>query len=240
LGESEAITGFSPPQGSPSWYGALLKILETKQITRVDKKFLENQEPKIASGNETKLIAGLKFLGLVDKEANATQAMNNLALKGETRRENLDNVVRKAYCLLFDVVKIKLEESNANELINSFRTDYKIKSLTTAEQAAKVFVFLAQQAGIPLSKSIIEELTVSQGERKAKKEEDKQLKGKPKSDRHIEEKGKYTLIPEGMHKIEYEDTFIVFLKKGDRKTREKVARVVKQFIDTYVEEEETE
>ena len=159
LSETETVTGFLPPQGVVVWYDILLGLLENRQISKVDRAFLQNQEPKIASGNEHKLIAGLKFLGLIDKDGNATEAMNSLSLKGEKRRENLEKVVRKAYCLLFEKVKIKLEEVDSDTLINSFKTDYKMKSITTAEQAARIFVFLAQQAGITLSQPILDRLS---------------------------------------------------------------------------------
>jgi len=243
MGESEATTGFLPAQGSTGWYDTLLKLLEIRQITKVDKAFLEDQDPKIASHNETKFIAGLKFLGLIDKEGNATEAMDNLSLKGVTRKENLEKVVRKAYCLLFDKVKIKLEETDPNTLINCFKIDYKMGSLTTAEKASRVFVFLAQQAGIPLSEAIVKELGASQESKKTRKEGTKLLKPskEKKTIRHgDEEEGKYALIPEGMQKMEYGDTFLMFLKKGDKKTRERVAKLVKQFTDAYVQEEETE
>lgn len=160
LSESKATTGFRPPQGSVVWYDFLLKLLETRKVPSVDRKFFQDQN--VASGNEGKIIAGLKFLGLIDNEGGSTEAMDSLSVVGDQRKKNLQNVVRKAYSLLFEEVEIDLEKADANTLINSFKTDYNMGSLTTAKQAAKIFVFLAQRANIALSQSIIEKLAVSQ------------------------------------------------------------------------------
>lgn len=150
---------FLPAQGSIIWYEQILKILDNRRIPRVDKTFLSNQNPKIASGNESKLIAGLKFLGLIDKEGNATPLMDSLSLKGEKRRENLEKVVRTSYTLLFDKLKMDLANIDSDTLTNAFLSDYGMGSPNTANQAAIVFVSLAQKAGLQLSESISKMLT---------------------------------------------------------------------------------
>lgn len=157
-------TGYLPPQGSVKWYDDFLKLLETRKVTKVDKEFLQNQE--IASGNEYTIIAGLKFLGLIDKEGNAREAMDTLSVVGEKRKENLITVLHTAYSLLFEGVKIDLEHTDADTLVNCFKSDYKMGSPTTAGNAARIFVFLAQKAGMPLSKGIIDELAVSEEKKK--------------------------------------------------------------------------
>lgn len=215
---SEAPTGFLPAQGSTVWYDTLLKLLESRQITKVDKAFLENQDPKIASHNETKLIAGLKFLGLIDKEGNATEAMGSLSVAGDKRKENLQKVVRTAYCLLFVEVKMDLEKAEANTLINSFKTDYKMGSLRTAKDGAKIFVFLAQKAEIALSESIVKELStslerkrttqpVSRKPRQAKEDEQRSA-GEGRQEPIPEEAlARFTLKGVGSVDIKDEDTF---------------------------------
>lgn len=215
MSESEATTQIRPPQGSTVWYEVLLKLLETRKITEVDTKFLEDQ--KIASRNENKMLAGLKFLGLVDKEGKATEAMDSLSVMGDKRRENLEKVVRNAYSLLFDKVKIDLENAEANTLINSFKTDYKMGSLRTAKEAAKIFVFFAQKSEIKLSQSIVENLAVSQERRRTasvsrRLREPKQLepKGvlKDKQEPLPEEAlARFTLKDVGSVDIKDEDTF---------------------------------
>lgn len=152
-----------PPQGAVSWYSAFFKLLETRQVVKVDKKFLQDQG--IASGNERKMVPGLRFLGLIDKDGNSTAEMDSLSVMGEKRRENFEKVVRTAYHTLFEEIKINLEQASAETLVNSFKTDYQMGSLTTARQGAQVFAFLCQKAGILLSKTIIIDLT-SNTERK--------------------------------------------------------------------------
>jgi hypothetical protein len=221
------------------WYDILLGLLENRQISKVDKAFLQNQEPKIASGNEAKLIAGLKFLGLIDKEGNATESMNDLSLKGEKRRENLEKVVRKAYCLLFDKVKMKLEDVDPDTLINAFKTDYMMKSINTAEQAARIFVFLAQQAGIPLSQSILDNLSVSLDKAKKLSEIPKKLRGaKKKEEEKPEETDGEEITEKGMYVGRLGDSILIKLRKSsDKSTREKIAQRAKTLIDLYVEGE---
>jgi hypothetical protein len=174
LSEDKAGAGYLPPQGSVRWYDDFLKLLETRKVAKVDKEFLLNQEI-VSGGNAYTIIAGLKFLGLIDKEGNAKEAMETLSIVGEKRKENLRTVLHTAYSLLFDGVKIDLEHTDPDTLVNCFKSDYKMGSLRTAGSAARIFVFLAQKAGIPLSKEIIEELTVS--------EEKKRETAKPKTEK---------------------------------------------------------
>jgi hypothetical protein len=239
LSETEKATVLLPPQGAAVWYDTLLRLLENRQIQKVDKAFLENQEPKIASHNESKFIAGLKFLGLIDKDGNATEAMSDLSLKGEKRRENLEKVVRKAYVLLFDEVKIKLEDVDSNTLVNTFKTDYRM-SINTAEQAARIFVFFAQQAGIPLSRSILDNLSTSLEKSKQLAEIAKKPRGtKKKEEGELGETEEEELQEKGMYVGKLGDNIFIKLRKSnDRNTREKIAKHAKTLIDLYVEGEE--
>jgi len=213
LSESEPTTVFRPPQGSVVWYDDLLKILETRKITKVDKGFLQDQ--KIASGNENKMIAGLKFLGLIDNEGNASEAMDNLSVVGGKRVENIEKVVRNAYSLLFGEVKIDLEKAEPDTLINCFKTDYGMGSITTAKQAAKIFVFFAQKAGITLSKSITENLAVTKkrkrpiGVSRRKKKERSESKGVEEMQEQLSEDvlARFTLKGTGYVDIKDKDTF---------------------------------
>lgn len=239
MSETEKATVFLPPQGAAVWYDTLLKLLENRQIQKVDKAFLENQEPKIASHNEGKLIAGVKFLGLIDKDGNATEAMSDLSLKGEKRRENIGKVVRKAYVLLLDEVKIKLEDVDSNTLINTFKTDYKMKSIQTAEQAARIFVYFAQQAGIPLSQSILDNLSTSLEKSKKLAEIAKKPRGTKKTEEEPRENEEEELQEKGMYVGKLGDNIFIKLRKSnDRNTREKIAKHAKTLIDLYVEGEE--
>jgi len=88
-----------------------------------------------------------------------------------------------------------------------------------------------------ISEQSSKELTVTtRGKKERKEEEVKRVKEKPKKPLKGEEEK--DIVPGEMHKIVYGDSIIIYLKKGDRNTRERIAKTAKQFIDIYVEEEE--
>ena len=218
-----------PPYGSVKWYDDFFKLLERITIDKVDASFLKAN--KIASGNEYKLITGLKFLGLIDKDGKAKERMSGLRVVGEEFTKNLEKMVREAYSVLLKRIT-SLEKAEPQDVINCLITDYKM-ARSTATMGAKIFAFLAQKAEIPISESLAKlrtpKLEVTRKRAKRKKRE-------PKKTEVFGEKAE----AEVMLKLEYEDRFIMFLRKGDRSTRERVAKIAKQFIDTYVEEEESE
>ena len=223
-----------PPYGSVKWYDDFFKLLERITIDKVNASFLKAN--KIASGNEYKLITGLKFLGLIDKDGKAKERMSGLRVVGEEFTKNFEKMVREAYPVLLKRIT-SLEKAEPQDVINCLITDYKM-ARSTATMGAKIFVFLAQKAEIPISESLAKlrtpELEVTRKRAKRKKRE-------PKKTEVFGEKAEAASVaPEGMLKLEYENRFIMFLRKGDRSTRERVARIAKQLIDTYVEEEESE
>jgi hypothetical protein len=215
MGEAEE-KGTNAPQGAVKSFVEFLKLLETRQVPKVDKSFLHDHG--IASGNEYKFMAGLKFLGLTDNDGKATEDMNSLCVVGEKRKENLAKVVRRAYSLLFDVLKLDLEKADSDTLINAFKTDYKMGSVQTAKQGAQIFVFLAQQAGIPFSQQIQENLSVSLERAKkisevAKQPREKKLEGKPSQ---ITQKGKQETLPSDvLARFELKGTGYVDIKDKD-------------------------
>jgi hypothetical protein len=203
-------TGYLPAQGSVKWYDDFLKLLETRKVTKVDKEFLQGQG--IATGNESTLIAGLKFLGLIDKEGNATEAMESLSVIGEKRNENLREILHKAYSLLFESIRIDLERTDADTLVNCFKTDFQMGSPRTAGSAARIFVFLAQKAGLPLSNEITGKLVVSEEKKREivrpKKEKDKHEPRVEPSDRLSEGTlARLTLKDVGYVDVKDKDTF---------------------------------
>ena len=209
LSDSKATTQIRPPQGSVTYYGDLLKLLEKRNIPKIDKSFLEHR--KIAKGNEGKLIAGLKFLGLIDDEGNAKEAMDSLSVVGDKRTENIEKVVRNAYSLLFDEVELDLENAQPENLINCFKTDYGMGSPVTAKQAAKIFTFLAQKAEIALSQSIVDELTIK--ERKRPTRTGRRKRERPPEDQGMKEQlkedvlARLTLKDIGIIDVKDKDTF---------------------------------
>lgn len=220
-----------PPYGSVKWYNDFFKLLERIIIDKVDASFLQTH--KIANGNEYKLITGLKFLGLIDQNGKAKERMKGLSVVGEKFTKNLEKTVRDAYSVLLGKIT-NLEKAEPQDVINCLITDYKM-ARSTATMGAKIFVFLAQKAEIPVSESLTELRTPAL---EVKRKRAKRKKRESKKTEVFRDKAE---TPEGMLKLEYENRFIMFLRKGNRSIREKTAKIAKQFIDTYVEEEgETE
>jgi len=225
-----------PPFGSVKWYDDFFKLLQRIKIDKVDIPFLKTNE--IALGNERKVINGLKFLDLIDENGNATDRMSDLSVVGDELTKNFEKMVRDAYSVLFS--KVGVEKAKPDDVVNGLRINYDM-ALSTAKLGAKVFVFLAQKAKIPLSKSIAEGLEVTTRERKAKRKAKEPKGAKPRGKiEGVEKEGNYVLVPEGMIPLRYGNKFILFLQRGNQSTRKKVAKIAKQWIDTYVEEEESE
>ena len=164
-----------PPQSSVKSVEEFLALLENRKVPKVDKNFLQKQG--IARGNENKLISGLKFIGLIDKDGNSTEKMDQLSVVGEKRKENLAAIVRTAYSLIFEEISLDLKKIDPDTLINAFKKDYKMGSIDTATRGVKIFVFLAQKAGIVLSQQITDNLSVDPG--KAKKISDSGKRSRP-------------------------------------------------------------
>jgi predicted transcriptional regulator len=85
--------------------------------------------------------------------------MFRLRVVGEEYKKNFEQMIRKAYSVLFS--KVDIGKALPSDVINTFIREYSM-ARSTASQAAKIFVFLAQKGDIPLSKEIIEELVVSE------------------------------------------------------------------------------
>lgn len=141
----------NPPFGAVSWYADFFKLAGRIKIDKVDKELLTTNNI-VPSSNVNTVLGGLKFLGLIDEDGNATETMKGLGVVGAEYQRNFEKMVRPAYAILFDKLQ-NLEQCLADDVINCFRTDYKIAP-STAGQGARVFVFLAKTAGIKLSSSI--------------------------------------------------------------------------------------
>lgn len=237
--EQASAMKYKPAFGPVKGYDDFFKLLERIRVDKVDVKFLQTE--KIASGNERKIVNGLKFLDLIDENGNSKENMKSLYLKGEDFAKSLGKAVRDAYSVL--VEKVDIQKATTNDIVNSLQRDYGMAP-STANQGACVFLFLANKAGLPLSLSLAEESTGLQ--EKPKKIVERPPKtskqsGQPGSAGGIGAKpeGNYALIPEGLHESRWGNDTIIFLKKGDRAAREKIANTARKLIDMYVEEEET-
>jgi len=135
-----------PPYGSVEAFRNFLDMLERRTTERVTEDTI--QDSKLTSkGNEYKLLRGLRFLDLIDKEGYATEKLRSLHFVGKTYTRNLEKVVREAYDALF--ADITLETDSRADVTNSIMRVYGV-ARGLAREAVRIFVYLAEKAEIPL------------------------------------------------------------------------------------------
>ena len=226
--KSKTPTKLKPPYGNVTWYKSFFDLIRTRSFERFDKEIIELNIVKRA--NATMLFNGLRFLGLVEEDGKVTEKFESLRRKGEEFRKNLKVIVEEAFSHLFS--KVVVSKAKPDTLFNYF-AEYYDYGEATAKLSMKIFVYLCKEAGIELSPELTKAEVKITRKARAKRREPTRDKGKAVGAR-------IATALEGMQKLEYAGRFLMFLRKGDRSTRERVAKIAKQFIDTYVEEEELE
>jgi len=222
--ETKKEETLQPPYGNVSWYTSFFELIRTRQFDIFDKERIELNI--IKGSGAPPLFTGIRFLGLVEDNGKTTEKFESLRRTGDEFKQNLKKVVEEAYADLF--AKIVIDKAKPETLINYFMERHQY-SETTAKLALKIFVYLCQEAGIPISPELTTPIPKPKTE------------GKP-SEKNVTEKGRKQIqhgIPEGMHESRWGNEIIICLKKGDRATREKLATTARKLIDMYVEEEET-
>lgn len=209
-----------PPYGNVSWYDSFFELIRSRDFDKLDKEIIELNI--IKGPNATMLFNGLRFLGLVDEDGKTTEKFKSLRRFGDEFKQNLKKVVTEAYSVLFS--KVVVESAKPEALLNFF-VEYYDYGEATAGQVKKIFVYLCKQAEIPLSKELTEaEIKV---ERVKKEKKDEKGKG-PRQD--------VSRTLEGMHKIEWGDSILIYLRQSeDKNEREKLANQAKKLIDMYSE-----
>lgn len=208
LKAKKASAKVKPAFGSVPWYSSFLKLAKRIKIDRVDVQFLRTHEIS-SKGNESKVVNGLKFLGLVNEDGTATEKMKGLGFEGEEFQNHLEKIIREAYAVLFDTVK-DLEKAKPQDIVNCLKGDYYKMAPTTANTGAQVFVFLAQKAGIKLSEEITKELVVSEERKKTERGPKRKRKQEPPT---AQIKGK--LPEEVLARFELKGTGYVDIKSKD-------------------------
>jgi len=137
------------PYVAISWIERFFDLNHRLVIDHVDAEFIRLNI--VGSGNESKTISALQFLGLIDGSGKATSKLASLRVVGDDFKKNLQKIVREAYSDL--VSTIVLEAARKESLINFFvqRYDY---SYTSASAAARLFIWLSLQAGISISEEL--------------------------------------------------------------------------------------
>jgi hypothetical protein len=224
-----------PPMGGLTAFSDFFELCERRNIDHIDIPFLRANNIS-SQGNETKVISGLKFLGLFDEDGTATSKMKSLNVQGEQYKKNLANIVQEAYDILFKTVK-NFENAKSEDIINCFRVDYKM-SPQTANEAYKIFTYLAKRAEIPISSEMSEGVITPAKSKKGTKQPTKEKKKeKNEENESLTPNSKVlnqsTNNPDETVKIEYQNKVLMFLPKGNKEIRTQAAKLARQFIDIY-------
>jgi len=140
---------YRAPYIPPAWLAKFFDLNHRQKIDKVGKEFV--QLNIVGSGNESKMISALRFLGLIDENGDATPKLASLRVLGDDFRKNLTVIVTEAYHDL--VSTIVLDAARPENLINFFvqRYDY---SPALAKSALGLFVWLASQTDLGLSQEL--------------------------------------------------------------------------------------
>jgi hypothetical protein len=201
-----------PPVGAVQWFADFFKLLERIRIDKVDNALLTTNNV-VPSASEYKVMGGLRFLDLIKEDGTATERMKSLSVVGAEYQKNFEKMVRDAYTILFGKVK-DLEQAIPDDVINCLRTNYGMAP-STAKQGAQIFVFLAQKAGIPLSQTIIEKLSVSPEKAKAIGKTPRKAKQARQRAKSVEEGAQEQLPTEALARFTLKGTGYVDIKDKD-------------------------
>jgi hypothetical protein len=108
------------------------------------------QDFGIPRGNVYALLSALKFLNLVDDSGRLTENFPLVQKTGEEFQRNLAELVRKAYAPAF--ARLDLLQDTREQIRNFFARNY---SSSQADKATSLFLFLCQEAGIPLGEHLL-------------------------------------------------------------------------------------
>ena len=102
------------------------------------------QDYGVSVGNSFALLSTLKFLGLTDDRGKPTPAFRQLQVGGDEFRDALKGILGMAYSDLFS--RLDVSRDTRDKIVNFFARNY---SPATAERAARLFLDLCGEAGIP-------------------------------------------------------------------------------------------
>lgn len=148
--ESGTQAKLKPPYGNVVWYEKFFELIRSKSYDKIDTAIIEANI--IGGPNATIVFKGLRFLDLVEEDGKTTKKLESLRLTGDEFKLNLKKVVEEAYSDFLKTVAV--EQSKPEYVVNYFMKSYGCGEVT-AQQTMKIFVYLAQQSGIPISQEFI-------------------------------------------------------------------------------------
>jgi hypothetical protein len=147
LGEQKG----KPPYRARQWYEDFFNLIQERTVEKVTLDFIRHN---IASGSEAyKFQAGLRFLGLINKEGHPTSKLDKLRVTGDDFKKNLAAIINQAYASLFETIVV--ERAKSESVVNYVIEKYGY-SRPLAEDTTRLFIYFCQKAGIPVSSELIQ------------------------------------------------------------------------------------
>jgi Family of unknown function (DUF5343) len=110
----------------------------------IDKSVFSGQ----AGGVQSQIMAGMKFLNLIDEKGKPTEALEELTTKDEaTRKVVLARILRERYAAIFT---IGIEKATGKQLADTMAAAYSMNG-DTLDKAIRFFLSAAKYAEIPIS-----------------------------------------------------------------------------------------
>lgn len=243
-------------------FGATLKtltmILRGMFIAEADKNFVtkeiirKNTGLKAVEGN----LPFLVYLKAIEKDqkdpklfrlteigtrfAKSANANDNV----ETSKE-MKNLLEVAYPQIINFVKLRNSSGNLDfdTVFNYIKTEARLKEDPKNPRginpayAVGVFALIDMLILAGYLDDSIKPKEIAPQPRKAEAQPSKRSKQNSNSEQ-IDKSSESTLQIAGMHPIAWGDSIRIYLKKGNKAEREKIAKLAKQFIDIYVDDSE--
>jgi hypothetical protein len=139
----------NPPARNTSrfWFERFLSVIQRQNPSIIDSSFLA----QIAPSNEGKLLAQLKFLGVIDEQGKPTKLLAKLNMVGEEQKLAFQEIAGEAYRDLQS--EIKIEKAVPDDLVNFFIRKYAF-TRDKAINAAKFYLYLVEKSGSPVSNDL--------------------------------------------------------------------------------------
>ena len=146
-----------PPYGPTGSTIRGIELLGRITPAKVDSALLHAH--RVAPGNEYKVVAALRFLGLIDPEGRPTERVRLLKARGPVFALGLQEMLRQAYGGIF--ARLNLREASREQLYNHFVTEEGMGA-EMAAKATRVFEALCRLAKIELSPQLDEKRPASE------------------------------------------------------------------------------
>lgn len=133
------------------WLDEFLKLLKRVRVEKIDRKWVASNGI-CSETNASKVVTGLKFLRLIDKDGNVIEDnLNPLRLEGEPYKNALQKTIKEAYTDLLS--KIDIDKAYPVDVLNYFISTYQY-SKSQAQAALAFFSHLASQADLEISEEL--------------------------------------------------------------------------------------